>query len=285
MIPIEKICSLPLLRAGNIVAERETQGRMPHLETDQGAIVERLRQEPLTNLVLLKYIQSFRAKVLQLIDGEDTATLVITDHRYSAWDHKTYPDIATSVFVASTKPTLTRALVPHMPDDRPIIIKLFNDADRDVFAEQYELARRMAFLSFTGDTQATPDPEVRVVSNNGDVPFSLFSAQGHDREWLAPMFANGTAFACTMSDQDQTTAACFAFHIDVGIWEIGGVYVEPEHRGQGLATRLVQTTMARLQQQKLTFRYRVADTNIPSIGLARKLGLYCFFTGTHYLAT
>lgn len=257
---------------------------MPHLEIDQASIVNRLRKEPLTNLVLLKYIQSFRAKALQLIDGKDIATLLITDHCYSAWDHKTYPDIATSVFVASTNPTLTLGLLPHLPDERPIIIKLFNDADQRVFAQLYKLERRMAFLSFTGNTQAATDPEVRIVNNHAEIPFALFAAQGHEQRWLAPMFVNGSAFACIMSHEDRPVAACFAFHIDAGIWEIGGVYVEPRHRGKGLATRLVQTAIAKLQQQQLRFRYQAADTNMTSIGLARKLGLHCFFTVTHYLA-
>lgn len=258
---------------------------MPHLETDQASIIERLRKEPLTNLVLLKYIQSFRANALQLINGNDSATLVTTDHRYSAWDYKTYPGIATSVLVASTNPMLTRALLRHMPEEEPIIIKLFNDADRDVYAERYRLERRMAFLSFIGNPQAIPDPEVRIVYTHSDIPFALFSAQGHDQGWLAPMFANGPAFACCITHQNRSIAACFAFHIDAGIWEIGGVYVEPERRGNGLATRLVKTAIAELQRRKLRFRYQVADTNIPSLSLAKKLGLHCYFTGTHYLAT
>jgi RimJ/RimL family protein N-acetyltransferase len=83
-------------------------------------------------------------------------------------------------------------------------------------------------------------------------------------------------------EQGDVLAACFAFEIDDPLWEIGGVYTKPAHRGRGLAKRVVQAALAELRRLERLPRYQVSEDNGASIGVADSLGMQRFLTLTHY---
>ncbi|MFO1079604.1 MAG: GNAT family N-acetyltransferase [Reyranellaceae bacterium] len=250
------------------------------------AALERLADQPLRNLVLLKHLMAYPDHVVAHgVDGpEGSATLVLLDARASAYDRVAYPEARHVAFVTSDHPRLTSDLLDVLPRDGGIVFKLASDADRAVIGERFALVRRTAFVSFTGRAQPRRDPAVQL----GDAPpaeaLSLFEAQGHDPAWLLPLLRAGRAFACVLpgGGHGEVDAACFAFENFGSIWEIGGVVTVPERRGRGLASRVVGTALAELAARALAPRYQVEETNEASIRVARAVGLEPFLTLVHW---
>jgi hypothetical protein len=54
---------------------------------------------------------------------------------------------------------------------------------------------------------------------------------------------------------------------------IGGVVPSPSHRSLGLGSRVVQAALAELVRRGPLARYQVGEDNLPSIGLARSIGM------------
>lgn len=128
----------------------------------------RLEHEPLRNIVLLKHIEAFRdhVSVAQVSTGLKAATLVLLDTSASAYDRETYPEAAFAALISSDDPQLTRHLIGSVPNQKPVVFKLSNDADRDVVAEHVRISRATSFLSFTTGEPAdfSADDEVSITS-------------------------------------------------------------------------------------------------------------------------
>ena len=249
-------------------------------------VVRQLEREPLRNIVLLKHIEAFPQHVsaVQILAEPNIATLILLDTSASTYDRETYPEAAFAALISSGDASLTHRLMKSVPNHCPVVFKLDNETDRDVVADHFPLHRATSFLSFTAD--ATPslarDEAVLVSTALSDVALSLFEAQGHLREWLRPLLASDRAFACVLGQAGETRSACIAFENYRRIWEVGGVVTALQHRAQGLASRVVRSALAELQRRSLTPRYQVNEENLPSIRLARSVGLYQFLQLTHF---
>lgn len=242
-----------------------------------------LWRDPLKTVVLLKFLLAhpLGATVYQAVRSGRAATLLVLEHRVSSYDRQTYPAARASAVISSDDPALMRELVTAVsPDDR-LISKLANDKDRQAVSERFALARLTAFHSYTASKHDPVAPEAGI-GEGADAPFDLFEAQGHETEWLRDRLASGRAFTSVVRQRDEVLAACFAFQIGGPIWEIGGVYTQPEHRGRGLAKRVVRAALAELRRLERLPRYQVSEDNGASIGLAESLGMERFLTLTHY---
>jgi RimJ/RimL family protein N-acetyltransferase len=245
-----------------------------------------LRRAPLDNIVLLKFLLASpqAAGVHQIVRGDDAATLLLLDHRFSDFDRETYPAASASALIASNNPELTRDLLAFVPREQTLVFKLANEADRLVVAEEFPLERRTAFLSYTATAIPPPDARADIETTTAAAPFELLAAQGHSAAWLGPLIESGRAFISVLKDGPRPLSACFAFEIDGPVWEVGGVYTRPEERGRGLAYRVVHTALAELQRRGHVARYQVAEENTASIRLAESLGMRRYLTLTHYLS-
>lgn len=241
-----------------------------------------LRRDPLRNVVILKYLLANRdiAVVRQVTRGDDVATVLLLPIDVVSYDRRHYPEIDLSATIISTSHELTRTLLDDIPAGRSLLFRLGSDADRDVIAKRFALTRRNAFLSFTH--RDPPSALGEVGTDPATAPWDLFAEQGHDAAWLAPLLRDGRAFHAVVLDGGTAVAACFAFEIDTGLWEIGGVFTRPTQRGRGLARRVVIAALGELRRRNVTPRYQVADANTPSIALARSLGMTQFQTLTHF---
>lgn len=247
--------------------------------TDQLTV---LRRDPLKHAVILKYLMATPgAQLHQVTRGARSASLLLIDPKLSSYDRRTYPEATSAVLIASDDPVLTRQLMPFVPRGERTFFRLATEADRAVVAETFALERRNAFLSFTGpgpggsDAAIEADPET--------APYDLFAEQDHDPAWVDGLIRAGRAFTSTIRESGGAIAACFAFELDTAIWEVGGVYTRLEHRGRRLAYRAVAAALSELARRGLISRYQVGETNGPSIGLARSLGMRQFLTLTHYM--
>lgn len=246
----------------------------------------RLERDPLRNIVLLKHIDAFadHVSVVQVSTGRDAATLVLLDTGASAFDRESYPEAAFAALISSDGPTLTRRLIEAVPRQRPVIFKLCSDADRDVVADHFPISRVTSFLSFTtaGPAVFAADADVSITTSPSEAMLSLFESQGHAREWLRARLASGQAVTCVLDQDGEPRSVCLAFENHRQVWEVGGVVTSERHRGQGLASRVVRSALADLRRRGLVARYQVNEDNLPSIGLARSIGLRQFLTLTHF---
>ncbi len=253
---------------------------MPHSRQD---LIEALAREPLRHIVLLKQLLAHPQAAFHRVSGpEGAATLVMVDVAASAWDRQAYPRAALAAFISSDHPALTARLLHHVPRGPGIVFKLASEADRAVVAAAFTLQRRTAFVSFTAFDRSEPDRGVHFTRAPGDRAFALFATQGHDRDWLEPMLGDGRAFTCVLEHDDRPLSACFAFENYGPVWEVGGVVTDPAHLRQGLATRVVRTALAELDERGLMARYQAEEHNAASIELARSVGLRRFLTLTHW---
>ena len=115
-------------------------------QTAPDAVLEVLRRDPLANVVLLKLLNAAPgdAIVHQVIRGNDAATLLVFDHRFSRFDREAYPGARASVIVSSDRPELTREVLAFAPRGQSLVFKLANEVDRLVVAEEFPLERRTA---------------------------------------------------------------------------------------------------------------------------------------------
>lgn len=242
-----------------------------------------LRRDPLKHAVLLKYLLATPgARLHQIVRGDLSANLLLIDPKQSSYDRRTYPEATAAVLIASDDPDLTRELMPSVPRGERVFFRMPTDADRDVVAESFVLERRNAFLSFTG--AGTGESEAEIATDVATAPYDLFAEQEHDRDWVAGLLASGRAFTSTVRENSSAVAACFAFELDTAIWEVGGVYCRPDHRGRGFARRAVLAALRELSRRGLISRYQVGEANSPSIRLAQSLGMRQFLTLTHYMS-
>lgn len=211
------------------------------------------------------------------------ATLVALQASISTYDRQAYPKAAVAALISSDHPELTASLMRHLPRDVGIVFKLSREADLVAVSRHFPVIRRTAFVSFTSSHRPEVDPGVHVTSSPGDAAFALFAQQGHERSWLEPLLRTGKAFACVQERDGDTLCACFAFENYGRIWEVGGVFTAPSHRGKGFGARVVRTALARLAERGLAPRYQVEEDNEASIRLARSVGLAPFLTIVHYV--
>lgn len=246
--------------------------------------IDILAREPLRHVVLLKQLLAYpeHVKVHRVRGAEGAATLVLLETSASSYDRETYPDATVAVFIESDHPTLTAALLAHVPRAVGVVFKLSRDADLAPIGARFAVTRRTAFVSFTSSGASEADPDVRVTPAPADAAFGLFATQGHDRAWLEPLLRADKAFACVLERDGEVRCACFAFENFGPVWEVGGVVTAPAHRRQGLGSRVVRTALAELAKRGLAPRYQVEENNAASIRLASSVGLAPFLTIVHY---
>lgn len=254
---------------------------------DRDEIIGRLGADPLGNVVLLKHLQAYpqHTRAFQRRSPAGLATLVLLDTAASDYDRKTYPTAAHAALIRSDHAALTEALLAELPVDGGIVFKLCSAAERDIVQRRYPLARRTSFLSFTSPEQAPRrDGDGIVIAGAAtDAMFALYRTQDHQRNWLAPLLADGRAFTCVIGSGDEPLSVCFAFESYGSVWEIGGVVTRPDQRGRGLGSRVVSAALGELSRRRVMARYQVHEDNTASIRLAETLGMKPLLRLTHYL--
>lgn len=257
---------------------------MSAIETDPLVITNVLRRHQVQNAVALKYlgVRNGGTHGYQLADETGVATMIVVEPSDSSFDRKTYPMAAASVLIAGERPDLTAPLLDHLPGAETLVFKIADSANHALIAKSFSLERCNGYFSYTGGTQQTGSATITQAPD--DAAYALFAAQGHSRPWLERQLAIGEAFACIHAGAGEPLSACFAFEIDQGLWEIGGVITPEAHRGQGHGRRVVGTALGELARRNLLARYQVDENNRASIALAESLGMARFTHLSHYLA-
>jgi RimJ/RimL family protein N-acetyltransferase len=245
-----------------------------------------LAQDPLRHIVLLKHLEAFpeNTRTHHASGNNGHATLVLLETAASYYDQRTYPMTNAVALISSDTPELTQTLLEFVPRGVGVVFKLSRDADHRVVASQFAVRRTTSVQSFTAWSGFDHDAQVSITRQPDNAVFDLFEAH-HPRAWLEPLLEARRVFACVLRQNEQQLAICFAFENYGRVWEIGGVFTPPEHRGKGHAACVVRTALAELARHDLLPRYQVHEENTPSIRLAESIGLQRFLTITHFLHT
>ena len=248
-------------------------------------IVDILEQRALQNIVLLKHLEAFPndTQVHHVSSTLGSATLVLLNVAASTYDQRTYPTAEYAALMSSDHPSLTQALLRHVPHGVGVVFKLSSAPDAVAVDAAFPTRRTTSLLSFTARPDFTCDRQAQILNNPNLALLELFETQHHARDWLLPLLRSGRAFVCAVCEGDSPLAACFAFENYQHIWEIGGVVTSPSQRRRGYASRAVSTALSELAARRLAPRYQVQEDNLPSIRLAQSLGLDLFLTITHFL--
>jgi len=256
---------------------------MPKRCSVQDAIGQ-LERDALRHIVLLKHLQAYpqQVEIYEASGTQGAAMLIMLDASVAPYDRQSYPDAAVVALIASDHPDLTALLVPLIPRDAGVVLKLPHDLDLAPLTARFSFARRTAFVSFTANARCEAPDGVSKTVTPPDAAFRLFDMQGHDQAWIEQLLRCEKAFACVKERDGEVLSACFAFENYSSIWEVAGVVTSPSQRKAGLGSQVVRTALAELSDRNLIPRYQVEADNHASIALAKSVGLKPFLTLTHY---
>jgi GNAT superfamily N-acetyltransferase len=254
------------------------------------AIMERLREEPFTNITLLKMLESYASDIrCWLVEQEHHwGTLLLLPTEASAYDRHTYPDTDYVAFIAASSAQVVPKLIEPIPAGAKLVFKLQKAEYARRLAEYYRLEKARAFISFTspsgGATEYSLDAEVAVHDRPDDRLLPLWYANGYRKEEIEQYFARD-ALSFTVFEGETPVSTCLAFPNYESIWEVGAVHTREDRRGRGLARKVVCAALHTLTKNGSTPRYSVLETNTASVRLAESVGLLPFVTLEHYPVT
>jgi GNAT superfamily N-acetyltransferase len=237
-----------------------------------------LEQKPLQNITGLKMLYTYpeSCTVHALPDG----VLILLEPNVMPYDRETYPDAAQIALLYADSNQAAQELLKFVPKKYPSIWKVISEFVTREIQQQFMLSRERAFVSFTDAKPYTADSAVCISTSPSQTAFVAYAELGHEKAWLQALLETQQAFCCELEG-----SVCFAFANYKSIWEVGGVFTQPESRGQGLAARVVKTCIAELQRRDLRTRYQVHEDNLASIALARHLLLEQICVMTHWRST
>lgn len=234
-----------------------------------------LEQNPLQNITALKMLYTYpeSCTVQALPDG----VLILLEPNAMPYDRETYPEAAQIVLLNADSSQTTRELLRLVPDKHPTIWKIVSELVTEEMKQHFVLTRERAFVSFTDSQPYIADLDIHVSPSPSHTALKAYAELGHEQAWLQNLLDRGLAFCC-----ETKGSVCFAFANFENIWEVGGVFTQPEYQRQGLAARVVRTCITELQRRGLRTRYQVHIDNLASVGLAKYIGLEQVCTITHW---
>ncbi|MFD2659783.1 GNAT family N-acetyltransferase [Paenibacillus thailandensis] len=252
-----------------------------------GTIVSLLERDALTNLSLLKMLETFGSQIeaIHVSDAEDWGVLLLLPTEASPYDRTVYPGTAYVVFAAYTNASLFPRLAERLPRRERLVIKLQDNAYAADFGSVLAMERIRSFVSFTAPAGAEYGASEDVTTGTAydEEQAELWMANGYERGELESYFKKG-ALSFSLRREGECVSTCLVFPNYKRIWEIGAVHTKESWRERGLAKITVEHALHHTLQSGLIPRYNVAESNTASIRLAGAVGLTPFMTLEHYLA-
>lgn len=256
------------------------------MNPDINTVCRLLEEDALSNLVTLKMVHRLPNSMhFELIEGADGwALLSLLDIRDSEWDRKTYPACKYAVFINGNSDARKIQLLASLPKES-LVIKTGDEIVQQKIAETGKATKVRTFHSFTTGkpfSQLQSDPGLRQFSSRDERAWAMFRANGYEDAELAQYFENGAQWF-GIDSEGKLASACFVFQNYKQIWEIGGVFTQPDFRRRGLAQIVVQGALKHLLASGLVPRYQTTSDNHASLSLAQSCGLTEFLQMAHYL--
>lgn len=256
------------------------------MNPDISKICRLLEQDTLANLVTLKMPNRFPNSMrFELSEGSDGwALLSFLDVRDSEWDRKTYPACKYAAFINGTNAAKKLELLSSLPKEN-LVLKIGDEAVKREITRAGKGTSVRTFHSFTTGRQfslSQSDARVCRSASHDDRAWAMFRANGYEDDELAQYFQNGAQWF-GIDCEGQLASTCFVFQNYKQIWEIGGVFTQPEFRCRGLGRIIVRGALEYLVASGFVPRYQTTTDNHASLTLARSCGLTEFLQMSHYL--
>jgi ribosomal protein S18 acetylase RimI-like enzyme len=237
-------------------------------------VIERLRADPLRHIVALKMLGQYpeHARLELREAGPAWAVSAVFPASVSAYDARAYPTAEFLALIDGNAPSSMLALLDELPH-APLVLKTSHRAIARRAVRRGGRFER-AFLSFSSIRALTPEAAPVTEGGPGLDPAlaRAFAHHGNDLEYLDHCFRNGARWFA-IRDGAAVCSACLVYRNFDPIWEIAGLFTQPEWRRQGLARRVVTAALRYLHAHNRQPRYQVDTANRASIELARALGL------------
>ena len=236
------------------------------------------------NISLLKMLETYGDKLaVWLIRREERwGVLIVLPAKISAFDHMSYPEAESVIFVSGSDLDLIRRLVEELPRDKPLVFKVQRAEYKTILESQFPLVRKKAFYTFTCEhlLEIPHQGNVAVHDTIDDHVLPLWMENGYSLREIQNYFAKG-AKAYALYCHGSPISTCLAFMNYRNIWEVGAVHTIAEYRRKGYAKIVVSAAIDDLLRRGCLPRYQVEETNTNSIRLAESLGLKKVVTLEH----
>jgi ribosomal protein S18 acetylase RimI-like enzyme len=253
---------------------------------DIGRISKLLRAAPLQNVVTLKMLRvigtSMQFQLLEKSGG--WALMSLFSAEAFEYDRQTYADRELVVLIDGTSAAAKVELLGHLPNARLVVKTSDEVVGAHLRAVRSARAAR-SFLSFTSPENGAPQPRAPGLSEGTHLTpevARMFAQNGYMDSELGRHFADGARWFAVHRN-GRTCSAGFVFRNFESVWEIGGIYTEPEYRRQGFGRAIVAAALSELLGTGRIPRYQVRSDNEASIHLARASGLVEFLRIDHLL--
>lgn len=245
-----------------------------------------LRTAPLQHVVTLKMLHLLGSSIEFRLLEVPSGWALMSQFSASAfeYDRQTYPDRELVVLIDGTSADAKLDLLGGLPNRR-LVVKTSDCAVGAHLGASRSARAARSFLSFTSAENMAPKPKAAGIVEGTDLMpevARMFAQNGYLESELGRHFADGARWFATRH-QGKICSAGFVFRNFEAVWEIGGIYTEPEYRRQGFGRKIVAAALSELLGTNRIPRYQVRSDNKPSINLARASELVEFLRMDHLL--
>jgi hypothetical protein len=141
-----------------------------------------LRCNVLKNIVLLKMLQAYPAAIrCHYTESPAAGVLLLLPTQASAFDKEAYPAAQFVVFLSTTTPATTQALLPHIRTDCNLVFKLMDAHDQAAVERYFPLERITSYLSYTcpAGSNFLLSPHIVVAETVDPRCLDLYAEQGY----------------------------------------------------------------------------------------------------------
>ena len=253
---------------------------------DIGRVSTLLRAAPLQHVVTLKMLHLLGSSMrFHLLEGPSGwALMSLFSAGAFEYDRQTYPDRELVVLIDGTSAAAKLEIIGKLPNTR-IVVKTSDNAAGALLRASRSARVIRTFLSFTSPENLAQQSKAAGISEGSNLKpeIALMLAQnGYLDSELSRHFADGARWFAIQRN-GRTCSAGFVFRNFESVWEIGGIYTEPEFRRQGFGRMIVAAALSELLGTGRIPRYQVRSDNEPSINLATASGLVEFLRMDHLL--
>jgi GNAT superfamily N-acetyltransferase len=254
--------------------------------SDRATAIQLLSGDVFSNLITLKMLTLYPdfCTSTAFLRCDDWTCLTELEVAASHWDRRAYPGWEHVVLLDGNSQDLLHIAFDHAPKVGSVY-KVHDPFTQSLVSRLLGASRRRSFLSYsTMSDMDEPGSSIGAVREYVTLTSEAmlgFSHNGYSGEELAALFQCGASWFGLAVD-GHCASQCLIFRNYGHIWEIGGVYTQPEHRHKGYARLVVQAAVRCLRSRDLVPRYQFESNNTASQALAESVGLRHFLTVEHY---
>lgn len=257
------------------------------VSTELQHTIRRLSSDPIAYAVALKMVTLHPEACTVTLFENQTGWAAATEMRTSVsrWDREAYPNTSTVATFDGTDESLLRIAFEHAAKES-CVFKVTNPIVQILVSNLPHARWVQTFTSYTiqgnGSENRRRAAEIVEHTTVNQETVRLFDQTGYTREELEALVARGARWFGFFR-LGSCLSVCLVYPTGSGVWEIGGVYTNPENRRKGYAKAVVQGAVQTLLERGHRPRYVFRVDNEASQAVAEWVGLTYANSIEHYL--